>query len=77
MPLTSDPVRRNDSGNLLGNLLLDQLKLDTPAQALQILARYSGIGNALGHRFYFRNVFLARGLHFWSELEEEPHVSSQ
>jgi GNAT superfamily N-acetyltransferase len=71
--VTSDRARRNG----YGTLLLDQLKLDATARGLPTLVLDAAIGNALGHRFYFRNGFLARGLHFWAQLGEEPHVSTQ
>jgi GNAT superfamily N-acetyltransferase len=65
--VTSDRARRNG----YGGLLLHHLKLHATARGLRMLVLDAAIGNALGHRFYFRNGFLARGLHFWAELEEE------
>ncbi len=64
--VASDGVRRNG----YGSLLLDHLKADARARGLRMLVLDAAIGNVLGHRFYFRNGFLARGLHFWAELEE-------
>jgi GNAT superfamily N-acetyltransferase len=68
--VTSDDAR----GEGYGSLLLTRLKSEARERGLSRLVLDAAIGNTLGHRFYFRNGFLAQGLHFWTELDEVSPV---
>ena len=59
-------------GMSLGRRLMDWLRVESKRRGYKRLVLDAALSNALGHRFYFRSGFLARGLHFWLDIEEGP-----
>lgn len=53
----------------LGRLLMAYLKAEACRCGCQRLVLDTPLGNALGHRFYFRNGLLARALRFSIDLD--------
>ena len=57
-----------------GAALLAHLKAEATARGCAQLVLDSGMGNSLGHRFYFREGLLAEALHFRSELHPASRI---
>lgn len=54
---------------------MERLKLEAASQGFRKLVLDAALGNALGHRFYFRSGLLARGLQFWMDIEKGPYAT--
>lgn len=54
-----------------GQQLIQQLRDKARAQHCACLVLDTGLGNALGQRFYFRQGLLAKGMHFCQVLAEQ------
>ncbi|MFA5493417.1 MAG: GNAT family N-acetyltransferase [Porticoccaceae bacterium] len=52
----------------LGGKLIDALREEAQRQGCAHLVLDTGLGNALGQRFYFRQGLVARGMHFCQPL---------
>ncbi|MDU4997849.1 MAG: GNAT family N-acetyltransferase [Enterobacteriaceae bacterium] len=52
----------------LGAILIDALREEARAQTCTHLVLDTGLGNALGQRFYYRQGLLAVGMHFRQSL---------
>lgn len=55
----------------VGAALIDAVREEARRQDCNQLVLDTGLGNALGQRFYFRQGLLARGLHFGQALLKE------
>jgi len=55
-------------GSGLGGQLIDAVRDEAKRQGCANLVLDTGLGNALGQRFYFRQGLLARALHFCQPL---------
>jgi ribosomal protein S18 acetylase RimI-like enzyme len=62
--ITVPDVRRQG----LGSTFIDHLRAEAHFQGCKHLVLDTGLGNALGQRFYFRQGLLAKGLHFSEKL---------
>ena len=51
-------------GQRLGEQLMDAIKAEVARQDCAYLVLDTGLGNALAQRFYFRQGFLSKGMHF-------------
>ncbi|WP_410210033.1 GNAT family N-acetyltransferase [Aquirhabdus sp.] len=51
-------------GQRLGEQLMDAIKAEVMRQHCAHLVLDTGLGNALAQRFYFRQGFLSKGMHF-------------
>jgi GNAT superfamily N-acetyltransferase len=54
----------------LGKRLLDAVNDEARRLGLRHIVLDSGVANARGHRFYFREGFIVRGFHFAHALED-------
>jgi GNAT superfamily N-acetyltransferase len=64
-----DLVAASDSRSLgVGGRLIDALREEARRQGCAHFVLDTGLGNALGQRFYFRQGLLARGMHFSQSL---------
>ncbi len=61
----------SDRGRGYGTLLMERLKTEGRALGCRKLVLDSGLENALGHRFYYRQGLLASALRFSMPLESE------
>lgn len=52
----------------VGGKLIDALRQEAQQQGCAYFVLDTGLGNALGQRFYFRQGLLARGMHFSQQL---------
>lgn len=64
-----DLVAASDTRRLgVGGRLIDALREEARQQGCAHFVLDTGMGNALGQRFYFRQGLLARGMHFSQSL---------
>lgn len=64
-----DLVAASDARRLgVGGQLIDALREEAQRQDCAHFVLDTGLGNALGQRFYFRQGLLARGMHFSQQL---------
>lgn len=64
-----DLVAASDARRLgVGGRLIDALREEAQRQGCAHFVLDTGLGNALGQRFYFRQGLLARGMHFSQQL---------
>lgn len=52
----------------VGGKLIDSLREEAQRQGCAYFVLDTGLGNALGQRFYFRQGLLAKGMHFSQQL---------
>lgn len=64
-------VARHSRSQGCGQQLIQQLRDNARAQQCACLVLDTGLGNALGQRFYFRQGLLAKGMHFCQVLAEQ------
>ncbi|WP_345861834.1 GNAT family N-acetyltransferase [Shewanella algae] len=64
-----DLIVSSDARNLgLGEKIISFLREEAQSMSCAHLVLDTGMGNALAQRFYFRNDFLPKGIHFSQEI---------